>query len=110
MKLASTKSSMDELDNSNNVLQASIQTFQIECEDLKKDRKRKVEEIERLHLQINQSQSALKTQHAKLTAKYTLQVEKMYQYTYRPCKQKHAIIEDFYTNDDFVIEDEGIIP
>lgn len=53
MKLASTKSSMDELDNSNNVLQASIQTFQIECEDLKKDRKRKVEEIERLHLQIN---------------------------------------------------------
>lgn len=34
----------------------------------------------------------------------------MYQYTYRPCKQKHAIIEDFYTDDDFVIEDECIIP
>ena len=53
MKLASTKSHMAELENSNKVLQASIQTLQTECEDLKKDHKRNVEVIERLHLQVN---------------------------------------------------------
>ena len=31
----------------------------------------------------------------------------MYWYAYRCCKQKHAIIEDFDTNEDFVTEDES---
>ena len=72
--------------------------------DLKEDQRRKVEEIEQLHLQINQSQSTLKAQHEKFTTKYTEQVEKMYWYAYRRCKQKHAIIEDFDTDEDFVTE------
>ena len=31
----------------------------------------------------------------------------MYQYAYRCCKQKHAIIEDFDIDEDFVTEDES---
>lgn len=56
---------------------------------------------------MNYSQSVIKAQHAKLIVGYTKQVEKIYQYAYRRCKQKHAITKDFDTNKDFVIENEG---
>lgn len=34
----------------------------------------------------------------------------MYWYTYRRCKQKHVITEDFDTNEDFVTKDKGTVP
>ena len=46
MELALAKLRMDELENSNKILQALIQTFQTECVDLKEDQRRKVEEID----------------------------------------------------------------
>ena len=107
MESTLAKLRMAKLENSNKILQVSIQTFQTEYVDLKEDQRRKVEEIEQLHLQINQSQSSLKAQHEKFTTTYTEQVERMYWYAYRRCKQKHAIIEDFDTDEDFVTEYES---
>ena len=41
-------------------------------------------------------------QKKKLTLDFTKYVDEMYKYAYRYCKQKHKILMDFNTDEDFV--------
>lgn len=50
----------------------------------------------------------LKNQHARLITYYIEQVKHMYDYAYQRCRQKHKIVKDFDTDEDFITDDEAL--
>lgn len=78
-----------------------------ERELLLSERQKGWDVIGQLQAKVSQTKIDREKQRSVLIADFTKQVEDTYCYAYRRCKQKHKIVEDFDTDEDFVTDEES---